>query len=136
MLRHMPPYLLCRKHKCCTIQYHWLCAWRGSVFLHFALWHWLYTCNPIMGNLVDMYSAPYCPCTWSLTVSVDMHCGTVNLCCIHSNSVNNTICYNAFKSYLATDHTVVICSCFLNKLCKFVLVSCYIVYFCTRNSCK
>ena len=60
-----------------------------------------------MGNLVDMYSAPNCPCTWPHTVSVDMHCGTVNLCCIHSNSVNNTICYNAFKSYLATDHTFV-----------------------------
>ena len=49
-----------------------------------------------------------------------------------------TICYNTLKSNLYNNcQNVVICSsCFLYNLYKFVLVSCYIVYFCARNSCK
>ena len=56
--------------------------------------------------------------------------------CIVSISAYNTICHNMLKSYIALSKLVVICSCFLYNLCKFVLVSCYIVYFCNRNSCK
>ena len=54
---------------------------------------------------------------------------------MHSFMVN-TICYNTLKSFLSNSENVVICSCFLYNLYKFVLVSCLIVYFCARNSCK
>ena len=127
-----------RENRVHTPQMWGILSWRQTqIACNHALWALQnYTANYIAHC---MYVCVYCtrlPMIMSNLSNILAVCSCLHDCNYNYIHVLTPFAITRWNLIYSNCQNTVTCSCFLCNLYKFVLVYCYIVYFCVRNSCK
>ena len=114
-------------------------SWRQTHKLH-SIMHCEHCIITLQNYIAHrMYVCAYCtilPMIMSNLSNILAACSCLHDCNYNYIHVLTPFAITGWNLFYSNCQTTVTCSCFLYNLYKFVLVSCYIVYFCVRNSCK